>query len=322
VSHDRGTLAEKPPASARTRRRERAAEPTPYDFRRPIQLSREHSRILQIGFDGFARQATTVFTSSLRTVCQVSLDSIEQRSYSEYVDSLGTSTYLTMFSADPMPGLGVLEMPLSATMTCVDHMLGGTGSAVQPSRPLSEIEESVIRTFVERLLGEMRYSLSAIAPFEPVVAGIEYSPQFAQVAGAADVMIVATLQLRIDELSYRMTVCLPFAGMLPHLVAAAAPAPVSERERAHRVVAAQLLQEQFQHVPVEIAVRLRSSSLEPEQLHDLRPGDVISLSHPASAPLDVTVDGTTFAHATPGAQGRRLAALIVGAPAADEESTR
>jgi len=322
VSHPSSTLAGKPHASGRSRRRERAGEPVPYDFRRPIQLSREHSRILQIGFDGFARQATTVFTSALRTVCQVTLESVEQRSYSEYVDSLGTSTYLTMFSADPMPGLGVLELPLAATMACVDHMLGGTGSAVQPQRPLSEIEDSVMRTFVERLLAEMRYSLSAIAALEPVVAGIEYSPQFAQVASAADVMIVATLQLRIGERSYRLTICLPFAGMLPHLVAAAAPAPVSERERAHRVVAAQLLQERFQDVPVEVAVRLRSSSLQPEELHDLRPGDVISLSHPASAPLDVTVDGVTFAHATPGAQGRRLAALIVGTPAPDEESHR
>ena len=74
--------------------RERAREPprrrraVAYDFRRPIQLSREHSRILQVGFDGFARQATTVFTSALRTVCQVSLLSVEQCNYAEYVDRL------------------------------------------------------------------------------------------------------------------------------------------------------------------------------------------------------------------------------------------
>ena len=57
-----------------------------YDFRRPIQLSREHSRILQVGFDGFARQATTLFTSSLRTVCTLSLLSVEQQNYGEYVE--------------------------------------------------------------------------------------------------------------------------------------------------------------------------------------------------------------------------------------------
>lgn len=284
----------------------------PYDFRRPIQLSREHSRTLQLGFDGFARQATTVLTSSLRTVCQVTLSSIEQRSYTEYVDSLNASTYLTMFSAEPMPGLGVLEIPLVATMACVDHMLGGPGNPDQPDRPLTEIEGGVIGGLIERLLGEMRYSLAPIVELEPAVTGIEYSPQFAQVAGAADVMVVASFDLRIDDRPHRMTVCLPFSGLLPHLATAAAPAPASERERAKRAHAAELLQDRFETVPLDVAVRFRPTRLGPGALSALRPGDVLSLNHPASAPLDVTVDDITFAHATAGAQGQRLAALIVG----------
>jgi flagellar motor switch protein FliM len=298
-------------AGTRTRRRT-GAEPVPYDFRRPIQLSREHSRILQLGYDGFARQATTVFTSSLRTVCAVSLASIEQRSYAEYIDSLEAATYLTMFAADPMPGLGVMEIPLTATMSCVDHMLGGPGTSDQPQRPLTEIEAGVIGGLIERLLSEMRYSLAGIVPLEPTMTGIEYSPQFAQVAGAADVMVVATFDLRVDERAHRMTVCLPFSGLLPHLASAAAPAPASDRERAKRAQAAELLQAQFAQVPLEVAVRFRSTRLSPDALTELVPGDVVRLAHPSAAPLDVTVDDTVFAHATAGAQGLRLAALIVG----------
>ena len=234
------TAAQRPgSAGVRARRRTaRAGEPVAYDFRKPIQLSREHARILQLGLDGFARQATTVFTSALRTVCSVQLLSINQESYSEYVDSLQAPTYMTKFSAEPMAGHGVLEIPLPATMSCIDHMLGGPGAATQPIRPLSEIEGGVVRGFVERLLGEMRYSLTDIVELNPTVAGIEYSPQFAQVAGAADVMVVATFDLRISERSYRMTICLPFSGLQPHLLKAAAPAPVSDRERAQRAQAA------------------------------------------------------------------------------------
>lgn len=298
---------------ARSRRRA-ASTPVTYDFRRPIQLSREHSRILQLGFNGFARQATTVFTSSLRTVCQVQLLTIEQLSYAEYVDSLNAPTYLTKFSADPMPGHGVLEIPLPATMACVDHMLGGPGTAHQPVRPLTDIEGGVVRGFVERLLGEMRYSLSGIVEMVPTVTGIEYSPQFAQVAGAADVMAVATFDLRIDDRSSRMTFCLPFSGLQPHLVKAAAPAPVSDREAAQRSRSARLVHQQFEKVPVEVAVRFRPTRLDPGTLGSLGTGDVLRLAHPASAPLDVIVDGTTFAHASPGAHGARLAALIVGTP--------
>lgn len=307
-------------APQRPRRRARTTEPTPYDFRRPIQLSREHQRTLQLGFDGFARQATTVFTSSLRTVCTVALAGIEQRTYAEYVDSLGPSTYMTLFTADPIPGTGVLEIPLFATMSCLDHMLGGPGSDEQPDRPLTEIEDGVIRGLVERLLGEMRYSLEGLVALEPVVSGIEYSPQFAQVAAAADVMVVVSLELRIGERAHRMSVCLPFSGLLPHLANASGSGAMSDRERAQRAESALLLHEQFNRVPVSVAVRFRPITLDPGVLAALEPGSVVRLAHPASAPLDVCVAGggadagTTFAHATPGARGQRLAALIVTTP--------
>ena len=304
--------------SSRARRRTRAdrqpGAAVAYDFRRPIQLSREHSRILQLAFDGFARQATTVFTSALRTVCQVQLLTVDQRSYAEYVDALDAPTYLTKFSADPIPGHGVIEIPLPATMACVDHMLGGPGMDHQPVRPLTDIESTIVRGFVDRLLGEMKYSLAGIADLDPTVTGIEYSPQFAQVANAADVMVVATFDVRIDERPSRLTICLPFSGLQPHLTKAAAPAPVSDRERAQRAHAAELVSEAFNDVPVDVAVRFRSTQLAPDALSNLAVGDVLRLAHPASAPLDVAVDDTPFAHATAGATRNRLAALIVATP--------
>lgn len=302
-------------AGARSRRRARASvEPVDYDFRRPIQLSREHSRILQVGMSGFGRQASTVFTSSLRSVCSVQLLSIAQESYAEYVDSLNAPTYLVKFTADPMPGLGVLEIPLPALMSAIDLMLGGPGATQQPVRPLTDIESSVVRGLVERLLAEMQYSLAGIVEIHPELHGIEYSPQFVQAAGAPDVMIVATFDLRISERTHKMTICLPFGGLAPHLTKAAAPAPVSERERTQRAHAAELVDRQFQEVPVQVAVRFRSTPLAPDAIAELAVGDVIRLSHSASTPLDVSVDDTTFAHATPGTRGRRLAALIVGTP--------
>lgn len=268
---------------------------------------------MQLGFDSFARQATTVFTSMLRTVCQMQLLSVQQMSYDEYIDSLMAPTYLTKFVAEPMSGMGMLNLPLSATMAAVDHMLGGPGSTIQPTRPLSEIESGVIAHLMQRLLGEMRYSLASIVDLDIAAVGVEYSPQFAQIAAASDMMVVVNFTLRINEGSHPVTLCLPFNGLLPHLTKAAAPAPVSDRERAKRSQAAELLKKQFAQVPVDVSVRFRATHQDPDRLGSLKPGDVVRLSHPFTAPLDVVVDDTIFAHATAGARGPRLAALIVDA---------
>ena len=171
-----------------------------------------------------------------------------------------------MFSAEPMPGHGVLEIPLPATMSCIDHMLGGPGAPTQPMRPLTEIESGVVarlrRAAARRdALLPRRHRRAATRR----VTGIEYSPQFAQVAGAADVMVVATFDLRINERSYRMTICLPFSGLLPHLLKAAAPAPVSDRERAQRAQAADLRPGAVRRrCPSRSPVRFRTTRVDPD----------------------------------------------------------
>ena len=100
--------------------------------------------MLQLALDGFARQATTVFT--VRAAHGLRGDA-DRRSSSAPTPSTSTrsaaSTYLTIFSAEPLLSRCVLEIPLVAVMTCVDHMLGGPGRGDQPERPLTEIEAGV-----------------------------------------------------------------------------------------------------------------------------------------------------------------------------------
>ena len=311
-----------PLPNGRPRRRGKSSLPTPYDFRRPTKLSREHARTLQIAFETFGRQATTVMTSALRAVCQLNPVSIEQLTYNEYVELLNENarpvggrqlTYMTMFSLEPVQHTGVLEMPIAAVMTCVDHMLGGPGGD-QPERPLTEIESTVVGNLVERLLAELRYAFSALVQVEPLVLGVEYSPQLAQAASASDPMIVATFDLRQGDMDHVITLCLPFTDLLPYLNAAGNAAAVSEREKAAREEASVQLAAGFQEVPIDVAIRFRRTTADPAELADLAPGDVIRLQHPAEAPLDVTAADVVFAHATAGSRGKRLACLVVASP--------
>ena len=292
-------------------RRRREVAPVDYDFRQPIQLSREHSRLLQIGFETFARQTTTVFTSSLRTVCSCSLLSIEQISYADYIDDLMAPTYMTVMTLEPLAGLGIFELPLTVMMASVDHMLGGPGTGEQPVRPLTDIESSVATGLVQRLLGELRYSLAGTLGIEPAVHDVEYSPQFAQAAASGDAMVRARLDLHVGDVRAIATMCLPFSSVLPALAKAAAPAPASERERAQRESAATLVATAFEDVPVTAAVRFAGTPTDPAVLSELKPGTVLRLAHAAEHPLDLMVDDVVMARVRPGAHGRRLAALVV-----------
>jgi flagellar motor switch protein FliM len=285
----------------------------PYDFRRPVKLSRENSRTLQIAFETFARQASTVLTSALRTVCSVQLILGEQLTYHEYVDTLPDPSYLTVFSLDPIKQPALLNVPLQATMACVDHLLGGPGSKNQPERPLTDLESVVVQGLFDRLVSEVRYAFASFVEVKPLITGVEYSPQLAQVAAASDAMVVAQMLLQIGTTEHDMSLCFSLNGLQPYLNTSASDV-LSERDRAQQEAASTRLAAQFQEVPVEVGVRFRPTTADPSELADLAVGDVVRLRHPAEAPLEVGTGDAVFAHATPGTHGQRQAALIVATP--------
>lgn len=286
---------------------------TVYDFRRPLKLSREHSRTLQIAFETFGRQASTVMTSALRSVCQIELAEIEQQTYAEYVDSLDELTFMTLFSVEPVPQTAVLETPIAVVMTCIDRLLGGPGLGAQPSRPLTDLESTVVGNLYERLVAEVRYAFSTIVTLDPFLTGTEYSPQLAQVANSADVMVVARFVLRLGDVEHPLSLCLSFSGLQPFL-GVTGTAVVSERERMQRAENTERLAAGLQGVPVDVTVRFRATPADPVELSWLAVGDVVRLAHPAVAPLEVTAADVVLAHATAGSRGDRLAALVVASP--------
>jgi flagellar motor switch protein FliM len=97
----------------------------------------------------------------------------------------------------------------------------------------------------------------------------------------------------------------------------------SERERQSRAQAARTIAARLEDVPVQVAVRFDATLTGPGELADLAVGDVVTLRHPTSRPLTVSAADLVFAHAVPGAAGKRLAVLVVEPPAEEDaaEST-
>jgi flagellar motor switch protein FliM len=309
------------PGTARTvgriNRRTRSAGPEPYDFRRPTKLSREHVRTLQMAYEAFAKQYTTLLTSTLRAVSQVTLVSIEQLSYAEYVVSLDSPTVMAMVELEPLPGVTIFEFSLSTAMACIDHMLGGPGG-VQPQRPLTEIETPLIHGLLERVLGEFQYAFEPIAQLKPKLTAVEYNPQFAQAASGSDAMIVASFELRVGTEECVATVCMPFGSIFPKLQGDSVGATLTEAQRQVREAAQRNMVAGLESAPIDVSVRFNPVRMRPSDLVALRPGDVVMLAHPVTAPLAVTSTGLTFAHAVPGSSGKRLACLVVPTPQEDD----
>jgi flagellar motor switch protein FliM len=287
------------------------AEPVAYDFRRPNKFNRDHVRALQIVGETFARQFTTVLSTSLRAVSQVQLVGVNQLTYDEYVREAPNPTFLATLTLEPLPGLALLHIPLELVMAMVDRFLGGNGEGEMPSRPLTDIEAGLVRNLLERILRELTYAFEPLTPITPRTVQFESNPQFAQITSSTDMVITLDLDLRIGSHEGRANLCVPFAALQTVLVEVTSSAMhLSSREHDRGAVRA-AVGAALDPTPVEISVRFRSTRLSSAEILSLRPGDVVPLAHHVDVPLTVSVAGVDCFPARPGQRGRRLACLLV-----------
>jgi flagellar motor switch protein FliM len=304
-----------PPLGTRSRR----GEPRTYDFRRPTKLSREHVRVLQIAQEAFARQATTILTSMLRAGARLELVGIEQHSYDDYLVTLPNPVFIATFTLEPLAGKGLLAYPLDIAMATVDHMLGGSGAAEQPNRPMTGMETTITNHVLGRLLSEFATCFAPITALEPELHGVEYNPQLAQAASGSDTVMVATYTMSIGNRSGEATLVLPFSSFAAALNNAASP-QLSESALRKRKRAAEALSERLNQVPVDVSVRFAPLEVSSADLLSLAVDDVLLLRHPRDSPLEVTTNDVTFAYAIASNHRRRLAAAIVPTPYAAKDT--
>lgn len=283
--------------------------PQLYDFRRPNRFSREHVRALQIVNETFARQFSTVLSTTLRVVSQVNVLSVGQLTYDEYVRRVPNPSLLAVLSFDPLPGAGVFQLPMDVVMTVVDRILGGRGDADQPSRALSEIETGLVRQLVQRIVHELTYAFESLSPVLAHVVNLESDPQFMQIAPASEPVIVSSLDIRIGDLQATSTLCLAFATLQPLLdaVGSRASAPAI----ATAASATRAIEERLRGVPVDVTVAFRPVTLTSREVLSLAVGDLIPLRHPIAEPLSIKADGVPVAAVVPGSHGQRLACQVV-----------
>jgi flagellar motor switch protein FliM len=268
-------------------------------------------RAFQIVHETFARQLSTVLATTLRAGASSAFGKVEQLTYDEYVRSLPNPSYMVILSLNPLPGAALLQFPLPITFAAVDRLLGGTGDAASPKRPLTEIEQNLMRSVVDRALRELEYAYETLVRVEAEIVQQEFNPQFAQIAAPSDMVLVVSFEMRIGEKRGNATICVPFTTMAPVLESLASQTLFQDQRGEDPVLWQQKLESALYTVPVETCVRFDAVGLTSAEIVALQVGDIVPLNHPVDRPLSVTVDGVRCYDGVSGRRGKRLATLIV-----------
>ena len=290
--------------------RRRRAGPQRFDFRRPNKFSRDHVRALQVVHETFARRFATVVSSATRSVAQVTLNGVTQRTYDEFVQLTPNPSFLVIASLSPLPGAAVLALPLSTAMSVVDRLLGGNGTGYYAARSLTDIEGVLLQDLMNRALGELATAFESLVAIEAKVVQQESNPGFAQIAAPSEMAAIVDFGLRLGTEETTVSLCLPFSTLAPVLETVSSQTFFKDQSRPG-APGGPSVRGRLVDVPVDVSVRFDPVVLTSSEIVSLRVGDVVPLGHRVSSPLTVAAEGVAYLTAVPGKRGKRLACQIV-----------
>jgi len=283
----------------------------PYDFTRPERINKDQLRALTALHESFARSFSAGLSGLMRTPVEVTLSSIEQLGYSEFIAGLANPTALAVISASSLPGSFVLEISPAIVYPIIDRMLGGNQlQVVIPERPLTDIEQRLARRLVTNSLPLLEETWSNIHKIALTVSEMATNPQLVQVVPPHETIVLVRFEITLGANSGAMNLCMPHSSIEPLMGRLSgrgwlAPSHPTTDD-SHAVLVAKALST----AELEMVAYLASTTITVRELLELQVGDVIKTNLPVDGEITLSVEGKTKFKGHPGRARRNKAVQV------------
>ena len=284
-------LSENDKADGAANDRDKRRRITLYNFRRPDRLSKEQVRSLYLLHDLFAHSLSSSLPLFLRAVSEVTLISVEQQSYAEYLRGLSDPSVLFSVALPPLHGVAAIEISPTIAFPVIDRMLGGTGESLNETRGATEIEQKVLEGFLLMITDSFREVWRPICELEAQVVGCETRPQMLQIVAPNEVVVNISLHVQIGEAKGNMSFCLPVILLEPVIEKFTQSAYSRTRETLPEQT--QELLNSLSVIRFPVAAELDPVRAAVQELLALTEGDVLRTNHRVDKPVCIGIGGTT-----------------------------
>ncbi|MGE9840652.1 flagellar motor switch protein FliM [Selenomonas bovis] len=283
-----------------------------YDFKRPDKFSKDQIRTLYMLHESFARLLNTYLSTHLRTIVNVEVASVEQLTYQEFVQSLANPSVISILAVPPLKGTIIMEVNTEIAFAFIDRVFGGEGKASIKPRVLTDIEETVMKRFVDTAMEHFRDSWKNVCAFHPKLEATESNPQFTQIVPPSDMVVIVTIQMKIGDVEGMMNICIPYLVLEPIMSKLTTTfwvaSSVSKEDANPKQV--EMLQKKIERTRVPVIVELGRLDISIQEFLTLGFGDVLQLDTKVKDELPVLVGKRPKFKCRPGMAGKNMAVQI------------
>lgn len=284
-----------------------------YNFRRPDKFSKDHLRALQTIHETFARQLSLILSAYLRMSIEMDVVSVDQLTYDEFVRSMPRPITVCILEFAPLPGQLLFGMGYEVTMSMIDRMLGGPGTAESKARELTDIETSLIKRVIERTTICLEEAWRSMMNIHATLMGMEDSYAMIQVASPGEIVALVTFEVTLgNKDSGLMSLCVPYPvveGVIDQLSAQ----HIFHKQHTMAPQEQSKILQKMHYANIPVNVLLGGTSISIADLMDLSVGDVIKLDRESRQEMLLCVNHKPKFLCRPGTMKDHLAVSVASA---------
>jgi flagellar motor switch protein FliM len=283
-----------------------------YNFWSPDRFSKEQMRALELVHEDLAERLTTSMPTFLRTNLRPRLVHAEQGRFHDFLKDFPTNCLYHMLNYAPLPGQVVLTISPNVTTIILEQRLGGRVEGDGKERPLTDIDQSLLRGLVEHMLNDIKNSWARLVSIEPELEDSTTNQHWVQMLMGNERVMLLTFEVSLQNATGTMSIFLPFstlkpiAGVLnPHVWI------TGRKEKLIDPVARKNAMETLASVDLPVCVYLGTASLTLGEILNLQIGDVVQLNTPVASSLTMKIAGQNLFSTQIGRVGNHLGAKII-----------
>ncbi len=282
-----------------------------YDFKRALRFSKDQIRSLTRIHENFARLLTTFFSAQLRTYVQITVASVDQIPFEEFVRSIPNMTLINVFEVPPLDGNILMEINPNIAYSMLDRLMGGAGSSHSNVDNLTEIETKIMTNLFERSFDNLREAWENVAEIDPMLVELEVNPQFLQMISPNETVVVISLNTIIGETSGMINICVPHVVLEPIVPNLSVRYWMQTNTKAISAEQTKMLETRIKQAELPIIAELGAAHLSVDDFLHMNIGDVIQLDQRVNDPLTLKIGTLPKFTAQPGKLNKKMAIQII-----------
>lgn len=187
----------------------------PFDFRTPVFLAEAELRRLRMVHQDYISTLSVAFSDLLRTDVNLKMSKLTTMTFGRFQETMRTPGHIALFRVQPLPGIGIFEIPPRMALSLANRMLGGKGLTTDGARYLTEIEIALLEELIDIVLREWCLQWREEKNLTFAQLGYESNPRFLQVCSNDTAMLILGIEGLAGDMVDEMQIAAPYTMIEP-----------------------------------------------------------------------------------------------------------